>query len=76
MIDNGNSTVSEYDAETGKASFTVRFRRALITRAIKLDSQLIIGQPVIINYGYKLSNGLEGAALLVELTDFNEVTSD
>tara|TARA_B110001450_G_C17164669_1_gene296687 strand:- start:82 stop:390 length:309 start_codon:yes stop_codon:yes gene_type:complete len=75
VVDNSNSTVSSYDVDTGKADFTVRFRRALITRAVKLDSQLVIGKPVIINYGYTLSNGLL-AADNVELKDFNSVTSD
>ena len=56
MVVNDNSTIS-YNAETKIADFTVRFRRALITRAIKLDSQLTIGTPVIINYGFIMTNG-------------------
>ena len=74
MVDNKNSTVS-YDEETKIAGFSVRFRRALITRAIKLDSQLEIGEKVIINYGYTLNNEANAQTVTETLDDGTEVTT-
>ena len=74
VVDNKNSTVS-YDEETKIAGFSVRFRRALITRAIKLDSQLEIGEKVIINYGYTLNNEANAQTVTETLDDGTEVTT-